>query len=78
MPLGGWMRSVHKKEYRDFLAKLRKARLAVGYTQMEVAKKLKKPQSYVSKFECGERRLDLIEVREIASIYGKKLEYFED
>ena len=40
---------------------LQKSRLNAGLTQVEVAKLLKKPQSYISKIESGERSLDLIE-----------------
>jgi transcriptional regulator with XRE-family HTH domain len=40
---------------------MRAAREARGITQEEVAKRLGKPQSYVSKAEMGERRLDVVE-----------------
>ncbi len=45
-----------------------------GLTQWDVARLLDKPQSFVSKAETGERRLD--EMRHIAEIYGKTLDYF--
>jgi transcriptional regulator with XRE-family HTH domain len=46
------------------------ARLDKGMTQTEVAKLLKRPQSYVSKYELGERRLDVVELIEIAEVLG--------
>jgi len=44
---------------------LREARTEAGFSQIELAKKLGRPQSFVSKYESGERRLDLVELREI-------------
>ena len=41
-------------------------RLAAGLTQAEVAERLKRPQSFVSKYETGERRLDVVEFLEVA------------
>lgn len=46
------------------------ARQRAGMTQVQVSKKLKKPQSYVSKYERGERRLDVIEFLEVAKSLG--------
>jgi transcriptional regulator with XRE-family HTH domain len=48
-------------EYRRFCALLKTARRTAGLTQNDVAKHLGRPQSYVSKYELGERRLDVIE-----------------
>lgn len=48
-----------------FLDRLTKARISKNMTQTEVANKLGKPQSFVSKYESGERRLDVIEFIEI-------------
>lgn len=44
-----------------------KARKEAGLTQQELADKINRPQSFVAKYEGGERRLDLIELIEIAS-----------
>lgn len=64
------VKSIHRKEYGELLAALAQARKDAGLTQAELAKKLKKPQSYISKIENGERRLDVIELMEIAKVVG--------
>lgn len=46
-----------------FLSLLREIRLESGFTQVQLAEALNVPQSFVSKYESGERRLDLLEVR---------------
>lgn len=71
-------KSVHSKEYQELMAKLKKARTDAKLTQIEVARRLRKPQSFVSKFESGERRLDAVELKEIARLYGKPVSYFVD
>lgn len=67
------MSSVHKKYYRDTLDLLRLARIERGLSQTEVAYRLRRPQSYVSKVESGERRLDIVELWEFAEVYGVTL-----
>jgi len=66
----------YDKLYKEFLSKLRKARTEAGLTQKQVAELLQKPQSYVSKSESGERRIDVVELTEFARIYNKPLDYF--
>lgn len=56
-------KSLHSREYQSFLEVLRALREEVGLTQVELAKKLRQPQSFVSKCETGERRLDVLELR---------------
>lgn len=46
------------------------ARKNAGFTQADLAKKLERPQSFVAKYEGGERRLDLVELMEICRILG--------
>lgn len=47
--------------YERFAAMLREGRLAAGLTQEALATKLGRPQSFVAKYEAGERQLDVIE-----------------
>ncbi len=70
------MSSVHSAPYRQFLQLLRAARLDAGLTQAEAAAELGKPQSFVSKCESGERRVDVIELEAIANVYQKPIQYF--
>lgn len=53
---------------------LRHLRIESGLTQTELASRLSQPQSYVSKYESGERRLDLPELRAIAVALGFNLQ----
>jgi transcriptional regulator with XRE-family HTH domain len=55
---------------------LREARSEVGLTQAELAARLGRPQSFVNKYESGERRLDLIELSEVCKALGISLESF--
>ncbi|MBW0152121.1 MAG: helix-turn-helix domain-containing protein [Phenylobacterium sp.] len=54
------------EQYRALREALAHARRSRGVTQTDLSRRLAKPQSYVSKLERGERRIDLIEVFEIA------------
>ena len=61
------MKSTHLSEYRHFLAELRGVRKKAGISQQDLANRLKRPQSFVSKYEMGERRLDMVEFIEVVS-----------
>jgi transcriptional regulator with XRE-family HTH domain len=63
-------KSVHTKDYNLFLELLIKARKDADLTQAEVAGRLQRPQSYVSKYESGERRLDVVEFLDLARVIG--------
>ncbi|MBD2092282.1 helix-turn-helix transcriptional regulator [Microcoleus sp. FACHB-1515] len=68
--------SVYSQRYQAFLQRLKAARRAAGLTQQAVAEQLNVPQSYVSKCESGERRVDVIELTEFALLYQRSLTYF--
>lgn len=62
-------KSIHNNEYKKVINKLREARETADLTQAQAADKLGKPQSYISKIERGERRIDVTELKAIATLY---------
>ena len=62
------VKSTFSSMYSTFRDLLIEARKKSGLTQVELSQQLSKPQSFVSKYESGERRLDLIEFLEIADV----------
>ena len=70
------MLKTNSQKNNHLLKKLRSARLEAGLTQVEASKKLKKPQSYLSKIERGERKIEAIELGDFAKIYNKDINYF--
>ena len=70
------LRNVHSEPYKAFLKRLKESRLKAKLNQAEVAKRLGKPQSYVSKCESGERRMDVVEVAQYAKVVGKPVGFF--
>jgi len=70
------MATQYRVKYQKFVQNLSQARLDANLTQVEAGKKLKKPQAYISKIERGERRVDAVELDELAKLYNKSLDYF--
>lgn len=68
--------SLHRRQYDLFRLLLVTARESAGLTQVQVAQRLKKPQSYVSKYERGERRLDFTEFMELVEVLGVDIHQF--
>lgn len=60
--------SLHTQKYEVFRNLLIQARKDAQLTQVQLAAQLNKPQSYISKYEGGERRLDFTEFVELASL----------
>lgn len=58
-------------EYRHFCQLLKEVREKAGITQVVLAKRLRKHQSYVAKYESGERRLDVIEYMHVMKALAK-------
>lgn len=70
------MKAMHTKAYRQLLQRLKNARRKAGLKQADVAKKLRRPQSFISKIELGERRIDPIELKTLAGIYNQPVTKF--
>lgn len=68
--------SLHSQRYREFLTRLRQARAEAGLTQIELARAVGRSQTWVSKCELGERRVDIVELADLAEALGKPLEWF--
>lgn len=59
------MKTIYQESYQAFIKQLVLARKAAGLTQMQVAEKLSKPQSYIAKVEGADRKLDVMEFVEL-------------
>jgi transcriptional regulator with XRE-family HTH domain len=66
-------KSIWTAEYAALLELLRESRRAAGLSQVELAKKVGQSQSFVSKVEKGERRLDVIQLRTLCLALGTTL-----
>ena len=69
-------KSIHSARYVLFLKVLREARLRAGLTQVQLARKIGETQTFVSKCERGERRIDVIELRTFCRAFGMSLNQF--
>jgi len=69
-------KTIFTQAHRDLVSRLVKARKASKLRQEDVAKKLGRTQSYISKIEAGQRRIDTVQLKEFAAVYKKKLRYF--
>jgi len=69
-------KTIYSKEHKYIVEKLKKAREWTGLSQEEVAKILGKTQSYISKIESGQRKVDVVQLKEFAKIYKKDINYF--
>ena len=69
-------KSISSREYAVFLDELRSARKQSGVTQIDLATRLAETQSFVSKCERGERRIDVAELRAFCRAIGVSLPAF--
>ncbi len=69
-------KSIYSPEQEAFRSLLRQLRLGAGLQQRELSERLGKPQSFVSRYESGQRRLDLLELRQICQVIGISLSEF--
>jgi len=69
-------KAIYTKDHKNVVGQLKKARIEAGLDQKEVAKILGRTQSYVSKVESGQRRIDVVQLKAFAKTYKKDLDYF--
>jgi transcriptional regulator with XRE-family HTH domain len=69
-------RALYTKDHDEIAKRLKTARIEAGLGQIEVAEKLGRTQSYLSKIESGQRRFDVLQLKEFAKLYKKSLDYF--
>lgn len=66
-------KSIYGREQQVLLNLLKDVRSRAKLKQVDVAQKLGRPQSFVSKYESGERRLDVLELRRVCGALGTTL-----
>ncbi|MCK5122535.1 MAG: helix-turn-helix transcriptional regulator [Candidatus Pacebacteria bacterium] len=69
-------KTIYSNDHKYLVKQLKNARKEIGLDQGEVARLLDKTQSYISKIESGQRRIDVIRLKELAKIYKKDVNYF--
>jgi len=69
-------KAIYSKDHKYIVEQLKKARQEAGLEQTEVAKLLGKTQSHISKVEAGQRRIDVVALKEFARIYKKDINFF--
>ncbi|MBP9836723.1 MAG: helix-turn-helix transcriptional regulator [Candidatus Pacebacteria bacterium] len=69
-------RAMYTKDHNEIVAHLKRARIEAGLVQLEVAEKLGRTQSYLSKVKSGQRRFDVLQLKEFAKLYKKPFDYF--
>ena len=65
--------TANRKQQKALISLLRDLRVKAGFRQVDMARALGKPQAFVSYYESGARRLDLLELRQICGILGVPL-----
>jgi transcriptional regulator with XRE-family HTH domain len=76
MDKGGPRLTANRRQQKALLSLLKELRLQAGLRQVDMARKLGKPQAFVSYYESGARRLDLLELRQICEVLGISLVNF--
>lgn len=78
MNLSTMEKSIYTVQQEKLQELLRALREEAGLRQVDLANLLEEPQPFVSRYERGERRLDILELRKICTVLGVKLREFVD
>ena len=70
------LKTIYSREYSRLVMKLKEARLASGLNQTQAGKLFKKDQTFISKIESGQYKLDPIQLVKFSKIYKKEIKYF--
>ena len=68
--------SIYSKEHQALIQKIKKARNNAGLDQKQAARLLGTTQSNISKIESGQRKINVLQLKELARVYKKHLSYF--
>jgi len=69
-------KTIYSQEHKYLIARLRKAREQANLTQKQVAASLQVSQSFISKVESGQYRIDVVQLLQFAKLYRKSLKFF--
>lgn len=69
-------KTIFTESHKYLVNQLIKARKKTKLRQQDVARKIGRTQSYVSKIEAGQRRIDTVQLKELAAVYKKKMRFF--
>ena len=69
-------KAIYSKDHKYLVEQLKKARTEAGLEQLDVAKLLDRSQSYISKIESGQRRVDVVQLKRFAKVYKKDITFF--
>jgi len=69
-------KTIYAKDYKILTAKIKEARKNSGLDQNKAAKLIGRTQSYISKVESGQVRIDVIQLKELAKIYKTNIKHF--
>jgi transcriptional regulator with XRE-family HTH domain len=70
------MKTIFSDEYRIIVKRLKDARKAKGFSQAQLAHKLKASQSYISKLEQGQVRIDIVQLKKLSKILSVDVKDF--
>lgn len=76
MKINNMKKSIYSKEHKILVDRLINARINSNLNQITIARLLGKSQSYISKIESGQRRIDIVQLKKFSEIYKKPIEFF--